>query len=261
LKNTVFSVLLILLFLFGLLSCSTSPSLGRTAEKELNPEIGVATMTGGNRVAVRGYSKDSELNKKMQLLDLEIIDCYKQFVPVGKVSENTISFDLRIDISGFVEKVRINGNSPVSQKVGNCIAKDIDSLSFRPGEEREIDYRLVFKPLETSKKVKTDDPRSKMIMSLSDMKKFKKCYEDEIAATPGIGGDFSISFKVDEEGKVKNIKITSNTFSNTRVPLCVVKKLSDTVFPESDNEDTVEVNFIFKSDAPVKTRKSMDINM
>lgn len=255
----VFSV--IFSFIYAFTACSSSPSSGGLSEKESSPEIGVASMTGGERVAVRGYSKDSEMNKKMQMLDLEIIDCYKQFVPIGKVSENTVSFEIVIDMSGFIQKTRINGNSPVSQKIGNCISKDLDTLSFRPGEERDISYRLIFKPLEKSKSVKNDDPRSKMILSLSDMKKFKKCYEDEIASTPGIGGDFSIRFKVDEEGNVNDIKITSNTFSNNTVPLCVVKKLADTVFPESESEDNVEVNFKFQSNAPIKKRKSMDIDM
>lgn len=255
----VFSV--IFSFIYAFTACSSSPSSKKTAENDGSPEIGVVTMTGGERVAVRGYSKDPELNKKMQMIDLEIVDCYKQFVPVGKISENTISFELTIDISGFIEKIRINGNSPVAQKIGNCISKDLDTLSFRPGEEREISYRMIFKPLAKNKNVKTDDPRSKMIMSLSDMKKFKKCYEEQIAKTPGIGGDFSVNFKVDEEGAVKDIKITSNTFSNNEVPLCVVKKLADTIFPESESEDTVEVNFKFKSNAPVKIRKSMDIDM
>ncbi|HPS29120.1 MAG TPA: AgmX/PglI C-terminal domain-containing protein [bacterium] len=260
-KFNLFLTVFFFLLLFILISCSSSPSSRRSSENEGSPEIGVAEMTGGERVAVRGYSKDSELNKKMQMIDLEIIDCYKQFVPIGKVSENTINFELVVDISGFIEKTRINGNNPDSQKIGNCISKDLDTLSFRPGEEREISYRLVFKPIEKSKNVKSNDPRSKMIMSLSDMKKFKKCYEDQIASTPGIGGNFSIRFIVDEEGNVKDIKITASTFSNNTVPLCVVKKLADTIFPESESEDNVEVNFKFKSNAPVKMRKSMDIDM
>jgi len=251
-------------FLFVLIfaACSSSPSSRKSSEKESSPEIGVATMTGGERVAVRGYSKDPEMNKKMQMLDLEIVDCYKQFTPIGKaVSETTVNFEISIDISGFLEKIKISGNSPVSDKIGECISKDLETLSFRPGEEREVTYRLVFKPLAKSKSVKKDDPRSKMIMSLADMKKFRTCYDEEIASTPGIGGNFSLNFKVDEDGNVSDIKITSNTFSNNRVPLCVVKKLADTMFPESESEDTVEVNFKFESNAPVKIRKSMDIDM
>lgn len=256
----VFSV--IFLFINAFTACSSSPSSGGVSEKESSPEIGIASMTGGERVAVRGYSKDSEMNKKMQLLDLEIVDCYKQFIPIGKaISETTISLEVSIDISGFLEKIKINGNSPVADKIGECISKDLETLSFRPGEEREVSYRLVFKPLAKSKSVKNDDPRSRMIMSLADMKKFRNCYDEEIASTPGIGGSFSLNFKVDEDGNVSDIKITSNTFSNNSVPLCVVKKLADTMFPEGESVDTVEVNFKFESNAPVKVRKSMDIDM
>jgi hypothetical protein len=246
---------------FSIFSCASSDEKSEKTKAESDPEIGEATMKGGERVAVRGYSQDKEMNKKMKQLDLEIVDCYKQFTPIGNASEMTINYNIIIDESGFVEKAAYKKGNTVLNKIAECIANDMKELPFRPGELRELDYRLVFKPLKQKKKANPDDKRSKMMLSLSEMKKFRTCYEESSAKTPGLSGNFSIKFIVTEEGRAEDMKITGNTFPDSSVPLCVVKKLSETVFPEGESEDVVEVNFKYVSANPPKGRKSMDIDM
>lgn len=245
-----------------IISSCASGELKESGRKEAtDPEIGKAEMKGGGKVTISGYSKDPEMNKKMKVLDLEIADCYKQFTPIGKASEMVIKFNIIIDESGFIESANFKNEGTDHNNVAKCIANDMKELSFRPGELRELEYRFVFKPLKEKKKALPDDKRSRMIMSLSEMKKFKVCYEEQIAKTPGIGGNFTIKFILTEEGRADDIKISSNTFNDPTVPLCVVKKLAETIFPEGDSEDYVEVNFKFVSSSPSRMRKSMDIDM
>ncbi len=257
---------LILLFaaaslFFSIFSCASSEAKAEKAKSESDPEIGEASMKGGERVAIRGYTADKEMNKKMKQLDLEIIDCYKQFTPIGNVSDMTIKYNIIIDESGFIEKASYKRGASSFNKIAECIAKDMKELPFRPGELRELDYTLVFKPLKQKKQVNPDDKRSKMILSLSEMKKFRTCYEEAAAKVPGISGNFTIKFIVTEEGKAEDMKITGNTFPDAKVPLCVVKKLSETFFPEGESDDFVEVTFKYVSANPPKMRKSMDIDM
>lgn len=247
-------------FLF--FSCASSEMKAEKIKAESDPEIGEASMSGGERVAIKGYSGDSEMNKKMKLMDLEVIDCYKQYTAIGKnADELNINFTVIVDETGFIEKVSFKGNGSYSNKIAACVANDMQELSFRPGDVREINYKLVFKPIKQKKKENSNNPRSKMILSLSEMKKFRVCYEEQIANTPGVGGNFTIKFIVTEDGRAEDIKISGNSFSDAKVPLCVVKKLSDTIFPEGESEDRVEVNFKFVSSSPVKQRRSMDIDM
>lgn len=248
-------------FFFSIFSCASSEAKAEKTKAESDPEIGEAAMKGGERVAIRGYSQDKEMSKKMKQLDLEIIDCYKQFTPVGNASDMTIKYNIIIDESGFIEKASYKRGDSSFNKIAECIAKDMKELPFRPGELRELDYTLVFKPLKQKKQVDPNDKRSKMILSLSDMKKFRVCYEEAAAKIPGISGNFTIKFIITEEGKAEDMKIKGNTFPDTKVPLCVVKKLSETIFPESESEDVVEVNFKYVSANPPKARKSMDIDM
>jgi hypothetical protein len=242
-------------------SCASSESKEREKREAANPEIGEATVKGGQKVAIMGYSNDPEMNKKMKVLDLEIADCYKQFTPIGKAAEMTINFNIVIDESGFIEKAAFKHADPAYNKIAGCISNDMKELAFRPGELREVSYRLVFKPVKEKKKIDPDDKRSKMILSLAEMKRFRVCYEEQIAKTPGIGGNFTIKFILTEDGRAEDIKIAGNTFNDPKVPLCVVKKLSEMAFPEGDAQDYVEVNFKFVSSTPSRGRKSMDIDM
>ncbi|HQN73273.1 MAG TPA: hypothetical protein PLB16_07655, partial [bacterium] len=91
-------------FFFSVFSCASSEAKEEKAKAESDPEIGEASMKGGERVAIRGYTQDKEMNRKMKQLDLEIIDCYKQFTPIGNAAEMTINYNIIIDESGFIEK-------------------------------------------------------------------------------------------------------------------------------------------------------------
>jgi len=259
-KNSIFSVFLIIM-VFSFSCASGSTGRGSSGKKENSPEIIETTVKGGEKVAIRGYSKDTELNSKMKLLDLEIADCYKSYTPIGKAVDTTVLFDVIIDESGLIERADFKKGDPVYEKIAGCIARDMQELTFRPGNLREINYRLVFKPLKTKKKAVGDDKRSRMILTLSEMKRFKSCYEDQLSKKPGIGGKFKIRFVVTEDGKAKNITIADNTFSEPSVPLCVVRKLSVMIFPEGENEDYVEVNFNFETANPIKRTRSMDIDI
>jgi len=257
------------------LSCSSGDRpVSRQDADRSSPEIGTATMSGGETVNIRGYSSDPEANRQLKLIDLEIIDCYRQHVGRIGVVEVLLDFVFYIDRNGRAADIRYKANPPSAAHLGECVKRDIDTLSFRPGSPREINsYRLVFKPEPKEKRVeqttrggevrhsRDEDPRSKMIKSLADMQKFRDCYEEELRRVPGIGGKFTLRFMVSEYGEVENVEITSNTFNEPKVPLCVVKKLVDTRFPRGETDDIVEVNFTFTSSAPLKRRRTMDIDM
>jgi len=264
-----FTLIMNLIFLC-FLSCSSSerPSSRRHLVSS-SPEIGKATMSGGETVNIRGYTSDSEVNRQIKLIDLEIIDCYKQNVGKIGVKEMLLDFSFYIDRNGRSADIRYKSDPKDAAYLGECIKNDIKSLSFRPGSPRDISsYRMVFTPITRNEAygdeniTKTpDDPREKMIRSLADMKKFRDCYEKELKRTPGIGGKFTLRFMISVFGEVENVEIINNTFSEPEVPLCVVKKLVDTPFPHGDTDDIVEVNFTFTSSAPLKRRRTMDIDM
>jgi hypothetical protein len=105
-----------------------------------------------------------------------------------------------------------------------------------------------------------------MIKALPDMGIFKKCYEAALERNPGSGGDFTISFKITENGRAVDATIVESSFRNTDVPLCVVKKLMETYFPEGDVEDRVQIKFKYgTAPPPVKSvrerKKTMDIDL
>ncbi|MGI6393475.1 MAG: AgmX/PglI C-terminal domain-containing protein [bacterium] len=253
-----FAVIFFISFFF---SCAGNSSIKSKGREESDSEVGIATMKGGETVSVNGYSEDREMSRKIRELDLEIIDCYKQFTPIGRVSAMTINYTMTIDESGFIEQVAYKKGDSTYNKIAECIAKDLEELPFRPGELREVNCHLAFKPLRDRKKAVPDDKRSKMILSLSEMQKFKTCYEEAAAKNRRLEGSFSIKFVVTEDGKAEGMKILNNTFPNSNVPLCVVKKLSDTIFPEGDSEDLVEVHFKYEAENSQKKRKPMDIEM
>ncbi len=243
------------------LSCSSGDMpVSRHEPDRASPEIGVATMSGGETVKIRGYTGDPEVNRQMKLIDLEIIDCYRQNVHNIGIKSFSLNFSFYIDRTGRPTDIYYRVQDRILNDLGECISNDIRTLSFRPGSPREISsYRLNFIPLKERQEEKS--PRTEMIKSLSDMDKFRECYEEELRKSPGIGGKFTLRFMVSEYGDAENIEIIFNTFNAPDVPLCVVKKLAETRFPPGETDDIVEVNFTFTSSAPMKRRRTMDIDL
>jgi hypothetical protein len=268
-------IFFVIAVLFTILSCSSGDRpVSRHDPDKSSPEIGTATMSGGETVDIRGYTSDSEANRQLKLIDLEIIDCYRQNVGRIGITEILLDYAFYIDRNGKPADIRYKANPENAAILGDCIKRDIHTLSFRPGSPRDItSYRLVFKPEPKIKQndivsgttdrhyTKKEDPRSKMIKSLSDMDTFRDCYEEEIKRTPGIGGKFTLRFLVSEYGDVENVEIVHSTFNEPKVPLCVVKKLADIRFPRGETDDIVEVNFEFSPSGPMKRRRTMDIDM
>jgi len=264
-----FLIILFLIPLSAAFSCSSGKKETiRSRHPDNTPEIGSTEVLGGDTVAIRGYTGDHEFNTKMKLIDLEIIDCYKQFVPGGNAQEVILNLKIEIDNYGSIQFLDYNVKSDLEKKVANCVLGDVESLTFRPGNMREVDYRLVYKPVKSKKKVisRTSSKRSRMIKALPDMSIFKKCYEAALERNPHSGGSFTISFKITEKGKAVDATIVESSFQNTDVPLCVVKRLLKTYFPESDVEDKVQIKFKYGTTAPATQsirdrKKTMDIDL
>ena len=261
--------LIILTSVILILSCSSGKKENiRGRHPDNSPEIGKTEVLGGETIAIRGYTGDHEFNTKMKLIDLEIMDCYKQFVPGGTAQEAVLNLKVEIDNYGSVQFLDYNVKTKTEKKIANCVLGDIETLTFRPGSAREVDYRLVYKPIKSEKKKlsQINNKRSRMIKALPDMAIFKKCYEAALERNPHTGGNFTISFVITEAGKAIDATIVESSFQNTDVPLCVVKKLLKTYFPESDVEDKVQIKFKYGTVAPPtqsirERKKTMDIDL
>jgi len=252
-----------------LISCSGGKKDNMSSRHPDNsPEIGTTEILGGETIAVRGYTGDHEFNTKMKLLDLEIMDCYKQFVSGGTAQEAVLNLSIEIDAYGTIQFMDYKIKTKTEKKIVQCILGDIEELVFRPGSEREVNYQLVYKPIKSKKKKLSNisDKRSRMISALPNMAVFKKCYEAALSRNPHIGGDFTISFEITEEGKAKNALIVTSSFRNSDVPLCVIKRLLKTYFPESDVTDKVQIKFKYGTTPPLNSsigerKKTMDIDL
>jgi hypothetical protein len=261
--------ILILSVLLSALSCSSGKKDNmRSRHPDNTPEIGTTEILGGETIVVRGYTGDHEFNTKMKLLDLEIMDCYKQFVSGGTAQEAVLNLNVEIDGYGSVKFMDYKTKTKTEKKIAKCILRDIEELVFRPGSEREVNYRLVYKPTKSKKKKisKISDKRSRMIAALPDMAVFKKCYEAALSRNPHVGGDFTISFEITEKGEAKEAMIVTNSFRNTDVPLCVIKRLLKTYFPESDVTDKVSIKFKYGTIPPPNSsigerKKTLDIDL
>jgi len=261
--------IVIFTLVFTLLSCSGGKKDNmRSRHPDNTPEIGTTEILGGETVAVRGYTGDHEFNTKMKLLDIEIMDCYQQNVSGGAAQEAILNLSVEINGYGAVNFMDYKIKTPIEKKIAQCILRDIEELVFRPGAEREVNYQLVYKPIKSKKKkvANITGKRSRMIGALPDMAVFKKCYEAALSRNPHIGGDFTISFEITEKGEAKNALIVTSSFQNADVPLCVIKRLLKTYFPESDVTDKVQIKFKYGTVAPPNSsigerKKTMDIDL
>jgi len=259
----------VMLTLIFSLSCSSGKKDNmKSRHPDKSPEIGTTEILGGETIAIRGYTGDHELNSKMKQLDLEVIDCYKQFASGGSPEEIVLNLSVEIDNYGSVQFLDYRNKKKVAKKIAKCILGDIEELVFRPGNERTSNYRLVFKPVRSDKKKKSrlNSKRSRMIQALPDMATYKKCYMEALKRNPNSGGNFTISFTISQKGKAGNATILANSFRNSDVALCVVKRILKTYFPESDVKDKVQIKFKYGTAAPATKsirdrKKSMDIDL
>lgn len=273
-KNlSIFLLVFCIVFSFSCSSGNSSKKKKPDDKRGTNSEIGSVEIEGGEMLHVYGYSKDSEVVRKMKLLDIDFIECYQDTVQIGKASSMDISFALEIDEDGFFEEIQIvKVPSKEANKIAKCVKKQVEEIGVRPGNPRSADYRLSYKIVkekpkkmnkETKARVEKNDLRAKTIASLAQMKKFKDCYDERKAKNPKIQGKFTLKFTIAPDGEVYDIKLRNNTFTDKYVVNCTVEKLEDTVFPQGDSEDEVEVNFNFTAThdnpRPEKPRKSLSL--
>lgn len=262
--SCVLSVVIAFFLMFSISCASEKSNLKESKQGNDNHETENLKIESEEGLTVQGYSEDSEMNKKMKTIDLEIIDCYKEFYEEGNTQETRLFFSAVIDETGSLDTIKFKENSSkIANKIAKCIRKDMRSLTFRPGKERDVKYQLYFKPTKTKEhEIKARDERSTMIANLTKMEKFRACYSNQKRIIRGNEGKFSLRFTVTKNGKVANIKLTYNTFKNSGVVRCVMEKLEETLFPEGKNSDQVDVTFDFTNSSeplPNKKRKSMDI--
>ena len=259
----------LLIFFFVFTSCSSNKNNSKKPEKKGdNSEIGYAEIEGGETLKVSGYSKDLEVTRKMKLLDEDFIECYQKTVKTTDPENIDIDFALTVDDDGFFEMIEIG--KPKSKnclKIAECIKKEMKEIGVRPGNPRNAEFRLSYKIVrekhKEKKKHKINDLRTQTITSLSKMKKFKDCFDARRAKNPKLQGKFTLKFMLSADGKVYDIKLRNNTFTDKYVINCTVEKLEDTVFPKGDSDDEVEINFDFTATSdnpkPEKPRKSLSL--
>ena len=253
---------LFIIFLIGCLSavfsCSSGKNSSRKHEKKSdNSEIGYVEIEGGETLKVYGYSKDTEVARKMKILDMDFIDCYQATIKPGEAENINIDFPLNIDSEGFFEMIEI----------AKMKSKNANKIGVRPGKSRDAEFHLSYKIVrekhKEKEKHKINDLRSQTIASLAKMKKFKECFDNRKAKNPKLQGKFTLKFTIDPDGEVYDIKLRNNTFTDKYVINCTVEKLEDTVFPKGDSDDEVEVNFDYTATSdnprPEKPRKSLSL--
>lgn len=268
-KRSAF-ILLALCIVFAF-SCSSSgkSAAQNSSKKSNNSEIGSAEMEGGETLNVYGYSKDSEVSRKMKLLDADFIECYQKNVKTGEAENMNIDFSLTIDDDGFFEMIEIDKNkSKNANKIARCVKKEMEVIGVRPRNSRNADFRLSYKIVKEKRKKaakhgKMNDLRAQTITSLSKMKKFKECYDARKANNPNLKGKFTLKFTISFDGEVYDIKLRNNTFTDKYVINCVVEKLEDTTLPKGENDDEVEITFDFSATSdnprPDKPRQSLSL--
>jgi len=253
-----------------MLSCSSGKGNSRkNTKKGDNSEIGYVEIEGGETLKVYGYSKDTEVSRKMKLLDLDFIDCYQTEIKAGEAENINIDFDIDIDNDGFFEMIDFaKMKSKNATKIAKCIKQEMESIGVRPGNPRNTNFHLSYKIVkekhrEKEKHGKMNDLRSQTIASLAKMKKFKECFDARKAKNPKLQGRFTLKFTIDADGEVYDIKLRNNTLADKYVINCTVEKLEDTVFPKGDSDDEVEVNFDYTATSdnprPEKPRKSLSL--
>lgn len=264
----LFTVFLIVCLSF-IFSCSSGKNSSKKHEKKGdNSEIGYVEIEGGETLKVYGYSKDSEVARKMNMLDMDFIDCYQTTVKTGEAENINIDFALNIDDEGFFETIEFEKmKSKNANKIAKCIKKEMEQIGVRPGNSRDAEFHLSYKIVKErhreKEKHKINDLRSQTIASLAKMKKFKECFDNRKAKNPKLQGKFTLKFTIDPDGEVYDIKLRNNTFTDKYVINCTVEKLEDTVFPKGDSDDEVEVNFDYTATSdnprPDKPRKSLSL--
>lgn len=263
-------IIFLIVCLSSAFSCSSGKNTSKKPEKKGdNSEIGYAEMEGGETLKVFGYSKDTEVARKMKLLDEDFIECYQNTVKIGEAENINIDFDIEVDGDGFFEMIEIaKMKSKNATKIAKCIKKEMEMIGVRPGNPRNAKFTLSYKIVrekhkQQEKHGKMNDLRSQMITSLAKMKKFRDCFDARRAKNPKLQGKFTLKFMLSEDGEVYDIKLRNNTFTDKYVVNCAVEKLEDTIFPKGDSEDEVEINFDFTSTSdnpkPEKPRKSLSL--
>lgn len=262
------------LFVIFLIVCSVfSCSSGKNSSKKNtkrsdNSEIGYVEIEGGETLKVYGYSKDTEVARKMKMLDEDFINCYQATVKTGEAENMNIDFAINIDSEGFFEMIEIEKmKSKNANKIAKCIKNEMEQIGVRPGNSRDAEFHLSYKIVrekhKQKEKHKINDLRTQTIASLAKMKKFKECFDNRRAKNPKLQGKFTLKFTIDPDGEVYNIKLRNNTFKDKFVIDCTVEKLEDTVFPKGDSDDEVEVNFDYTATSdnprPDKPRKSLSL--
>ena len=78
-----------------------------------------------------------------------------------------------------------------------------------------------------------------------NMSSILRCYQVQLAATPGIAGEVVFDFTITAEGQVRGVQIADNTMPSAAVAECTADVLQGVVFPEPTDGGTVQVRYPF----------------
>ena len=151
-KNLIkfFSVICII-FLF---SCSSNDKVSKKDTKRSNnSEIGYSELEGGETLHLYGKTEDAELSRKMKLLDIDFIECYQDVMQTGKAENIDLDFTIFIDYDGYFEEISLETpSSKNALKISRCVEEEIGTLSVRPGNSREVNFKLSYKIIQEKSK-------------------------------------------------------------------------------------------------------------
>ncbi len=80
----------------------------------------------------------------------------------------------------------------------------------------------------------------------SKQKALQDCYERELRKNPNLSGKIVVRFTINENGKVSDVRIESDSMGNPGVSDCILSRIRRWIFPKPDEGSvTVSVPFVF----------------
>lgn len=76
-----------------------------------------------------------------------------------------------------------------------------------------------------------------------------KCYQDALITQPTLAGKITLSFAVNLDGTVSDVKIASSELGDP-VDSCLVSQVATWTFPAPANKVQIQYPFVFKAEAP-----------
>ncbi|HAG90900.1 MAG TPA: FHA domain-containing protein, partial [Bdellovibrionales bacterium] len=82
------------------------------------------------------------------------------------------------------------------------------------------------------------------------LREIRTCYERALQRQPDLFGKITLSWVIEEKGRVKSAKVVSNDMGNAEVAQCIKSKLQTWTFPDPPPNTLAEVEsypFVFAS--------------